>query len=72
MSTMAEIFRRDPLKLTKDDILSVILEFRSMRHQFKAGNLKAGQTKPKTAAQKKKEEDIKAVGKLDLNLDDLL
>jgi len=67
MSTMQEIFRTDPLKLTQENKQAIIMQFRSMRHQFDAGNMKAGSTKPKTAAQKKQEADAKIVGTLDLD-----
>lgn len=49
---IAELFRRDPLKLTKPDITAIIAKFRESRHQFSAGNMKAGSTKPQTEKQK--------------------
>jgi len=52
MSDLAELFARDPLELTKDDIRSIIEEMRKSRHAFNAGNAKAGSTKPKTEKQK--------------------
>lgn len=52
MSDLAELFARDPLQLTKDDIRSIIEEMRKSRHAFNAGNAKAGSTKPKTEKQK--------------------
>lgn len=52
MTDLAELFARDPLELTKDDIRSIIEEMRKSRHAFNAGNAKAGSTKPKTEKQK--------------------
>lgn len=49
---LQELFSRDPLKLTKADIATIVDEMRKSRHQFNAGNLKAGSTKPKTEKQK--------------------
>jgi len=52
MTDLAELFSRDPLKLTDDNIRSIIEEMRKSRHAFNAGNAKAGSTKPKTEKQK--------------------
>lgn len=52
MTDLAELFARDPLNLTKEDISSIIEEMRKSRHAFNAGNMKAGSTKPKTEKQK--------------------
>lgn len=52
MSDIAELFRRDPLQLTKDDFTQIVAKFRESRHQFAAGNIKAGSTKPQTEKQK--------------------
>lgn len=52
MSDLAELFARDPLNLTKEDIRSIIEEMRKSRHAFNAGNAKAGSTKPLTEKQK--------------------
>lgn len=52
MSDIAELFARDPLKLTKTDITKIIEEMRKSRHAFNAGNMKAGSTKPPTEKQK--------------------
>jgi hypothetical protein len=53
VSDIQELFARDPLKLTKDDITEIVEKFRASRHQFNLGNLKAGSTKPPTEKQKK-------------------
>lgn len=52
MTDLAELFARDPLQLTNDNIRSIIEEMRKSRHAFNAGNAKAGSTKPKTEKQK--------------------
>jgi hypothetical protein len=52
MSDLAELFSRDPLQLTDEDIRSIIEEMRKSRHAFNAGNAKAGSTKSKTEKQK--------------------
>lgn len=52
MTDLAELFSRDPLSLTDDNIRSIIEEMRKSRHAFNAGNAKAGSTKPKTEKQK--------------------
>lgn len=51
MSDLAELFARDPLSLTNEDITHIIEEMRKSRHAFNAGNMKAGSTKPKTEKQ---------------------
>lgn len=47
MTDIAELFARDPLKLTKDDIEKIVTYYRSCRAQFNLGNLQAGSAKPK-------------------------
>ncbi len=53
MTDIAEIFARDPLDHTKEDIQLIVQRLRDQRHQFLAGNKTAGTPnapKPKTAA----------------------
>lgn len=64
MSDIAELFRRDPLSLSEQDLDEIIAKFRTARSQFNLGNLQAGATKAPTAKQK-------LVASLDLKLDDL-
>jgi len=52
MTDIAELFARDPLSLNDQDISLIVDEMRKSGHAFAAGNMKAGSTKPKTAAQK--------------------
>lgn len=49
---MSELFRRDPLSYSKQDIEVIVARFRESRKQFDLGNKKAGSTKPLTAKQK--------------------
>lgn len=54
MTDIAELFQRDPLTYTKegDELRQIIDYFRKARHQFNAGNAKAGSTKPLSEKQK--------------------
>lgn len=69
MTDIAELFARDPQKMTRDDITAIVQKLRESRHQFNMGNVRAGSTKPKSAAQKRGEELLEKTG---LNLKDLL
>ncbi len=62
MTDLAELFARDPLSLTKEDVSSVVTEYRARRGQFTLGAMKAG----KVAKPTKK---AAAVSGLDLKLD---
>lgn len=53
MTDITELFARDPLDLSKQDISVIIAKFRESRKAFNLGNTKAGSTKPPTAKQKK-------------------
>lgn len=63
---MSELFRRDPLSYSDQDIDIIVARFRESRKQFDLGNKKAGSTKPLSATQKKVEE---LGNKLSLDLD---
>jgi len=52
MTDIAELFARDPLSLTNEDVRTIVEEMRKSRQQFTLGNAKAGSTKPKTEKQK--------------------
>lgn len=69
MTDLSELFARDPFELTRDDISEIVKALRGARHQFNAGNMKAGSTKPKTAKQK---EIAGIASKMDIKLEDLL
>lgn len=56
MSDIMELFARDPLDLSKQDIETIIAKFRESRKAFNLGNVRAGSTKPPTAKQKKTNE----------------
>ena len=49
---IAELFARDPLSLSDQDIDRIVSKFREMRGQYNLGNAMAGSTKPKTVKQK--------------------
>ena len=63
---MSELFRRDPLSYSDQDIDIIVARFRESRKQFDLGNKKAGSTKPLSAKQKATEE---LGSKLSLDLD---
>lgn len=53
MSDLTELFSRDPLKYSKQDIQQIIAAYREKRKQFNAGGTLAGKAsvvKPKTKA----------------------
>ena len=52
MSDLSELFQRDPLSLTRDDLTKIVTELRSRRAQFALGAQKAGSMKAPTAKQK--------------------
>lgn len=52
MADIVELFARDPLSYTEDDLTVIITELRKSRASFNLGNVKAGSTKPKTEKQK--------------------
>jgi hypothetical protein len=62
MSDLARLFQEDPLKLTKDDISTIIAKYREARGNFNLGEKSAGATK-KVAAKA----DGPKITKLDLN-----
>lgn len=64
MSDLTEIFARDPLSYTKEDLRTIIEEMRKRRGQFNLGNMKAGSTKP--LSEKAKAVDGLNIGELDL------
>ena len=50
MTSLSELFARDPLDLTKDDIQLIVQKLRDSRHRFNAGDKAAGtMSLPKTA-----------------------
>lgn len=66
MTDIYELFQKDPLNLTNSDIDQIIHKLRESRHQFNAGNLQAGKTKPLTEKQKQAKE-IASRSKLSIN-----
>ena len=63
---IAELFARDPLELSAQNLDQIIARLREQRSQFNLGNAMAGSMKPKTAKQKTVAD---LAGKLDLKLD---
>lgn len=53
MTDITELFARDPLQLSKQDIVAIVARFRESRKAFNLGNVRAGSTKPPTEKQKK-------------------
>jgi hypothetical protein len=49
---IAQIFATDPLKLTKEDISSIVCEMRKRRASFVLGSVTAGKVKAPTEKQK--------------------
>lgn len=69
MTDITELFARDPLDLSKQDIAAIVTKFRESRHAFNLGNRKAGSTKAPSAAEKKTNELKNALGdKLNFNI----
>lgn len=68
MSDLSALFALDPFKMTDADVDAIIAEFRSRRHQFNAGNDRAGSTKPLTEKQKEVSKLADKVGLKNLDL----
>jgi phage tail tube protein FII len=47
-SALAELFSRDPVKCTDQDIAALVAAYRDRRKQFDLGNMKARSSKPAT------------------------
>lgn len=63
---IAELFSRDPLSHSKQDVNAIIAKFREMRGQYNLGAAMAGSTKPKSPRQKQVA-DLATKLKLDLD-----
>ncbi|NJL70383.1 MAG: hypothetical protein HC888_01635 [Candidatus Competibacteraceae bacterium] len=63
MSTIAELFARDPLKHTQKDLEDIVAYFRSTRKDFREAGVRAKSTKTLNT----KEQEAKATG-LDFDL----
>lgn len=64
---IAELFARDPLKLSDQDLDAIIAHLRQSRQRFVAGNLSAGKPEAKkSVTQKAGEAALKITGELDL------
>ncbi len=51
-STLSELFAKDPLHYTKQDLSTVVEYMRQKRHLFTAGDKTAGKVKPKADPKK--------------------
>lgn len=60
MSDLLELFSRDPLKYTKEDIKQIISFYREKRKQFNAGGILAGKVRPAPAKSKALADAIKS------------
>tara|TARA_R110000868_G_scaffold307378_1_gene568830 strand:+ start:3714 stop:3947 length:234 start_codon:yes stop_codon:yes gene_type:complete len=73
LTPVSELFARDPMSLSDQDLDTIINTLRSQRHKFVLGDSKAGNMKPKTpkqaAATAKEKAAVEAAG--DISLDDL-
>lgn len=67
---IGELFARDPLGLSDQDMDAIIAKLREQRHKFVAGNVSAGKpASKKSAAQKAGEAVLDKIG--DINLGEL-
>lgn len=48
-SSLSELFSRDPMSLSRQDLLQIVKRLREARAQFNLGDMKAGSDKPKAA-----------------------
>lgn len=60
MSDLLELFARDPLKYTKEDIKQIVAFYREKRKQFNSGGILAGKVKPAPAKAKALADAIKS------------
>lgn len=65
---ISELFSRDPLLLSDQDIDQIINKLREQRHKFVAGNITAGKPEAKkSVAQKAGEAVLAKTGDIDLS-----
>jgi hypothetical protein len=66
--TVSELFARDPLSLSDQDLNAIIANLRASRQRFIQGDITAGKPEAKkSAAQVKREALAKEVGDIDLS-----
>ena len=58
MTTLSELFARDPNNCTRDDIKEIIKAYRERRAQFNLGNLSAGKVKEPTSKMKELSKEV--------------
>lgn len=66
MNDVAELFLKDPLEMTNEDIDKIIAEMRSRRVAFKSAPTIKGKATPKLTP--KQEEAKKLIGDIDLGI----
>lgn len=71
MSDLLELFARDPLTMTREDISSIVDTLRKNRGQFNLGSMKAGTVKAPTSARAKAVAELSKSG-LSLNFQSLI
>ena len=70
MSTLSELFDRDPLSLTREDRMQIIEFLQKQLEAFNAGNKSAAKPeKPKAVSLNKKSTDV---GKAKISVSDIL
>lgn len=52
MSDINELFRKDPLTLTREDLTDIVQHYRNARAQFNLGDKKAGAPTKKVGSKK--------------------
>lgn len=65
MTDINEIFQRDPLKLTTEDMIPLIDKYRAARAQFNLGDKTAGSTKKVKSTAPKGEK----LGSIDIDIE---
>ena len=65
MTDLSQLFARNPLDLTREDLTTLVEAYRKARHQFSLGNATAGRTKLLT---EKQQRVASLASKLDIKL----
>ena len=63
---LSELFARDPLKLSDQDIVSIVEQLRKQRKRFVHGDKSAGSPRP-TKAKIAQDKAVAVTGKIDLS-----
>jgi DNA invertase Pin-like site-specific DNA recombinase len=68
MSDINELFRKDPLSCSNQDIRTIVQVFREKRAQFVLGNKQAGKTSSKMTAKETEVSKLVDLSNLDLGV----